>query len=92
MKVHVIGAGLAGLSAATSLAARGHPVVLIEASAQAGGRCRSYLDPVLEMTVDNGNHLVLSGNQAVFAYLRRIGAADRLTGPADARLDFHDLG
>jgi len=92
LKVYVIGAGLAGLSAATSLAARGHQAVLIEASAQAGGRCRSYLDPVLEMTVDNGNHLVLSGNQAVFAYLRRIGAADRLTGPADARLDFHDLG
>jgi squalene-associated FAD-dependent desaturase len=91
MKVHVIGAGLAGLSAATALAERGHRVGLIEASAQAGGRCRSYHDPVLEMTLDNGNHLVLSGNDTVFAYLRRIGAADRMTGPADARLDFFDL-
>jgi hydroxysqualene dehydroxylase len=91
MKIHVIGAGLAGLSAATALAARGHQVSLIEASAQAGGRCRSYHDPVLDMTLDNGNHLVLSGNDAVFAYLRRIAAADRMTGPADARLDFFDL-
>ena len=91
LKVYVIGAGLAGLAAATSLAARGAEVVLIEASAQAGGRCRSYHDPVLEMTLDNGNHLVLSGNDAVFAYLRRIGAEDRMAGPADARLDFHDL-
>ena len=91
MKVHVIGAGLAGLSAATALAARGHRVNLIEASAQAGGRCRSYQDPVLDMTLDNGNHLVLSGNNSVFAYLRRIGAEDRMTGPADARLDFFDL-
>ena len=87
----MIGAGVAGLSAATSLADRGHEVVLIESSAQAGGRCRSYVDPVLEMTLDNGNHLVLSGNQAVFAYLRRIGAEDRLAGPDDARLDFFDL-
>lgn len=91
MKAYVIGAGLAGLAAATSLAARGEEVILIESSAQAGGRCRSYIDPVLEMTLDNGNHLVLSGNQAVFDYLRRIGAEDRLAGSDDARLDFFDL-
>ena len=90
-KTYVIGAGLAGLSAATSLAARGHQVSLVEASAQAGGRCRSYHDPVLGMTLDNGNHLVLSGNDAVFAYLRRTGAEDRMAGPNDARLDFFDL-
>lgn len=64
---------------------------LIEASAQAGGRCRSYHDGVLEMTLDNGNHLLLSGNEAAFRYLRRIGATDRMTGPAEARLDFFDL-
>ncbi|HEY1414317.1 MAG TPA: hydroxysqualene dehydroxylase HpnE [Caulobacteraceae bacterium] len=91
MRAYVIGAGLAGLSAATRLAERGCEVVLIESSAQAGGRCRSYVDPVLEMTLDNGNHLVLSGNQAVHAYLRRIGAEGRLAGPPDARLDFFDV-
>ena len=26
------------------------------------------------MTIDNGNHLVLSGNRAVMAYLKRLGA------------------
>jgi squalene-associated FAD-dependent desaturase len=92
LRVYVIGAGLAGLSAATLLAERGAKVSLIEASAQVGGRCRSYLDPVLEMVLDNGNHLVLSGNRAVMDYLVRIGARDRLAGPADARLDFVDVG
>jgi squalene-associated FAD-dependent desaturase len=91
LTVHVIGAGLAGLSAAVELAAAGERVQLIEASAQAGGRCRSYHDPVLEMTLDNGNHLVLSGNRDTFAYLGRLGAADRLVGPREAVLDFHDL-
>ena len=38
------------------------------------------------MTIDNGNHLVLSGNQAALAYLRRIGAEDALVGPARAEL------
>jgi squalene-associated FAD-dependent desaturase len=91
LTVHIIGAGLAGLSAAVRLAEQGIAVSVHEASAQAGGRCRSYLDPVLGMTVDNGNHLVLSGNRDTFAYLETVGAADRLVGPAEAILDFHDL-
>ncbi|OYV84835.1 MAG: hypothetical protein B7Z64_06915, partial [Acidiphilium sp. 21-68-69] len=43
-RVHVIGAGMAGLSAATALAAQGRQVVLYEAAKWAGGRCRSYDD------------------------------------------------
>jgi squalene-associated FAD-dependent desaturase len=88
---HVVGAGLAGLSAATLLAERGESVVVHEAAAQAGGRCRSYFDPQLGMTIDNGNHLVLSGNRAVQAYLKRLGAADRLAGPDKAEFAFFDL-
>jgi squalene-associated FAD-dependent desaturase len=91
LTVHIIGAGLAGLSAAVRLAERGAEVSLFEASAQAGGRCRSYVDPVLDMRLDNGNHLVLSGNRDTFAYLETLGAADRLVGPSEAVLDFHDL-
>src|SRR6185295_6086820 len=51
--VHVIGAGLAGLAAAVKLAARGEGVALHEAAGQAGGRCRSYHDPALDMVIDN---------------------------------------
>ncbi len=88
---YVIGAGLAGLSAATALAARGKTVELIEAATQAGGRCRSYVDPTLQITIDNGNHLVLSGNHATMAYLARIGASDRLAGPDEAVFQFCDV-
>jgi phytoene dehydrogenase-like protein len=90
-KVHIVGAGLAGLSAAVALAQRGWSVTLSEAAAQAGGRCRSYHDPQLDMVIDNGNHLVLSGNQAVADYLAAIGAGDRLAGPNQARFPFVDL-
>jgi len=89
--IQIIGAGLAGLSAAVTLAAQDVQVELIEGAAQAGGRCRSYLDPVLDMTIDNGNHLVLSGNHATHAYLRAVGAEDKLVGPAEALFDFHDV-
>ena len=88
--VYVIGAGLAGLSAAVRLAGRGARVVLIEGAGQVGGRCRSYFDAALGMTIDNGNHFVLSGNHATRDYLRTLGALDRLVGPKEAVWDFCD--
>ncbi|PXA85150.1 hypothetical protein DMC47_38035 [Nostoc sp. 3335mG] len=90
-RAHVIGAGLAGLSAAVALTQAGYRVTLSEAARQAGGRCRSYRDPQLGLTIDNGNHLVLSGNHAVRAYLATIGAGERLAGPEEARFPFVDV-
>jgi squalene-associated FAD-dependent desaturase len=90
-RVYVVGAGLSGLAAGVALASRGARVVLIEGAGQAGGRCRSYLDPVLNQVIDNGNHLILSGNHATFEYLRTIGSADRLAGPERARFLFVDV-
>ena len=90
-KAYVVGAGVSGLAAATRLAGAGVEVELSDAAAQAGGRCRSYFDPQLGLTLDNGNHLVLSGNDAVFAYLRDIGAADRMAGPAHVEMAFADV-
>jgi squalene-associated FAD-dependent desaturase len=89
--IHVIGAGLAGLAAAVRLAGHGESVIVHEAAGQAGGRCRSYHDQQLGMVIDNGNHLLLSGNHAALAFLETIGAADRLTGPGAAEFAFVDL-
>src|SRR5580693_3079950 len=89
--VHIIGAGLSGLSAALKLSARGDSVVIHEATAFAGGRCRSYRDAALGMTIDNGNHLLLSGNHAALGYLREIGAQQQLIGTKTAEFPFVDL-
>ncbi len=89
--VHIIGAGLAGLAAALKLTGRGEQVIVHEATAFAGGRCRSYHDASVGMVIDNGNHLLLSGNRAALDYLRDIGASDRLIGPPAAEFPFLDL-
>jgi squalene-associated FAD-dependent desaturase len=88
---HIIGAGLAGLSAAVRLASQGRAVVVHEATAFAGGRCRSYHDASVGMTIDNGNHLLLSGNHTALGYLHSIGAERRLIGPSSAKFSFADL-
>lgn len=87
----VAGAGLAGLSAAVYLTAAGLRVTLADAAAQAGGRCRSYHDPQLGLVIDNGNHLVLSGNRAVARYRKTVGATAALAGPDEAAFAFRDL-
>ena len=90
-RTHIIGAGLAGLSTAVSLLAQKRAVALYEASAQAGGRCRSFADAKLERTIDNGNHLLLSGNKSTARYLARVGAAKALVGPERACFPFFDV-
>ena len=89
--VHVVGAGIAGLSAAVRLVEAGLEVVVHEAASFAGGRCRSYLDPTLGVVIDNGNHLLLSGNHAALDYLGRIGALKTLRDPGAAVFNFADL-
>ena len=88
--VHVIGAGLAGLSAALRLAEHGVAVTLHEATALAGGRCRSFHDAKLDCIIDNGNHLLMSSNHAALRFVRAIGAQDRLAGPPGANFPFID--
>ncbi len=89
--VHVIGAGLAGLSAAVTLTTAGRRVVVHEAGPAAGGRARSYFDRGLGLRIDNGNHLLLSGNTAAMAYLETVGAGDTLTGPTQPVFPFMDI-
>ncbi len=89
--VHVIGAGLAGLSAAIRLSGRGERVVVHEGQQQAGGRARSYYDASTDLVIDNGNHLVLSGNHAAMDYVRTLGSEAGLVGPPHADFAFIDL-
>jgi len=89
--VHIIGAGISGLSAAARLAKAGLQVHVHEATQQAGGRCRSYFDAATSLTIDNGNHLLLSGNRHALGYARSIGTEAGLVGPARAKFPFVDL-
>ncbi len=89
--VHIIGAGLAGLAAAVRLAGGSRDVVVYEAARQAGGRCRSYFDTTLGGVIDNGNHLLLSGNAEALEFLRVVGGLKALSMAKTADFAFVDL-
>src|ERR1700751_4581987 len=89
--VHIIGAGISGLSAAVRLANAGHQVQVHEATQQAGGGCRSYFAAQTDLTIDNGNHLLLSGNHHAVSYARSIGSEAGLVGPKIAQFPFVDF-
>jgi hydroxysqualene dehydroxylase len=89
--IHVIGAGMAGLSAALQLSLMGEKVTVYEAAPYAGGRCRSYYDRELDCRLDNGNHLVVSGNVAIQDYLFLTRATEYMNSPAESLFPFMDL-
>jgi hydroxysqualene dehydroxylase len=89
--VHIIGAGISGLAAAVRLTNAGRKVHVHEATQQAGGRCRSYFDAATNLTIDNGNHLLLSGNRHALAYAKSIGTEAGLIGPDSAQFPFVDI-
>ncbi|WP_176787543.1 hydroxysqualene dehydroxylase HpnE [Roseospirillum parvum] len=86
----VLGAGLAGLSAAVAARAAGHPVTVLEAAPQPGGRCRSFHDATLGRLIDNGNHLIMGANPALFGLLGRVGGPG-LTAIRPAAYPYLDL-
>lgn len=88
---HIIGAGLSGLSAAVRLANEGFQIHIHEATQNAGGRCRSYFDAATNLVIDNGNHLLLSGNIHARVYALAIGTEAKLVGPARAEFPFADV-
>jgi squalene-associated FAD-dependent desaturase len=88
--VIVIGAGVAGLAAATALAGRGARVAVVEARPSLGGRAGSYTDPATGKVVDNGQHILMGCYRESFAFLRRIGAAGNVKVQPSLEVPFVD--
>src|SRR4051812_44234018 len=72
--VAVVGAGVAGLAAASALAAAGGRVIVLEARGELGGRATAFRDRETGELVDNGQHVLFGCYSETFNFLRRIGA------------------
>jgi zeta-carotene desaturase len=88
--VVVVGAGCAGLSAATALADAGARVLVVEARPVAGGRTFATRDGASGDWVDNGQHVLLGCYHDTLAFARRIGSLARLTVQGGLRVPMVD--
>jgi len=79
-RTHIVGAGIAGLSAALAVTADGGEAVVYEAAPQPGGRCRT-LRPTDGFTHDNGTHVLFTANTHALDLLKAVGARDRWFEP-----------
>jgi len=72
-KAAVIGAGWAGLAAATALHEAGAHVTVFEAGRTPGGRARRVVQPGFDTLLDNGQHILLGAYTETLALMRRLG-------------------
>ncbi|MDA1183647.1 MAG: hydroxysqualene dehydroxylase HpnE [Acidobacteria bacterium] len=86
----VVGAGFAGLSAATALAERGARVLVLEARPTLGGRATAFTDPSTGERVDNGQHVLFGCYDETFRFLRRIGAESNVRLQSRLAVDIID--
>ena len=71
-RIAVIGAGWAGLAAAVTLAERGVPVTVFEASRNLGGRARRVR--VDGTDLDNGQHVLIGAYRETLRLMRLVGS------------------
>ncbi|HEX5032448.1 MAG TPA: hydroxysqualene dehydroxylase HpnE [Candidatus Eisenbacteria bacterium] len=84
--VVVIGAGFAGVAAATALADRGARVLVLETRQRPGGRAYSWTDPTTGEVRDNGQHVLASFYDETHRLLARLGTAEALQADRTFRL------
>ncbi len=90
--VIVIGAGFAGLAAATALAEQGARVLVLEARPVLGGRASAVRDAVTGEKLDNGQHVLMGCYDDTFRFLARIGASDRVRRQAGLAVTMIERG
>jgi protoporphyrinogen oxidase len=78
MRVGIIGAGIAGLSAAYDLARAGQAVTVFEAAPQPGGLASGFRDPSWEWPLERFYHHIFTTDGDIIALANEIGFGDKL--------------
>ena len=81
MRIAIIGAGIAGLSAAYDLLKAGHEVTIYEATDHAGGLASGFEDEKWEWPLEKFYHHIFKGDKAIIGLVEELGIEDKLFFP-----------
>lgn len=86
----IIGAGIAGISAAVGCVLAGKKVILIEQSGYIGGRARSFTDTTTGEIIDNGQHVLMGCYTSLLFTLKTLGTEHLLKRQSALSVQFID--
>ncbi len=89
-KIAVVGAGVAGISAALNLAEKGFEVHLFEQKNSIGGRLSSIYDNFSEEYIDNGQHLLIGAYHNFLQFLQKIKVDSQIQAQKSLKVKFID--
>jgi protoporphyrinogen oxidase len=90
MRVAIIGAGPAGLSAAYDLSRAGHHVTIFEGSLNVGGLASGFKAPHWEWTLEKFYHHWFASDAAILGLIKELGWGDEVLFPRPITAMYHD--
>ncbi len=89
MKIAIIGAGYAGMSAAWDLAKAGHQVTIYEAAEQTGGLAQGFRDPNWDWSVDRFYHHWFASDHHMLGIIEELGLSEKVLFPRPYTVMMH---
>lgn len=90
MKIAIIGAGYAGMSAAWDFVKAGHQVTIYEAEESAGGLARGFKEPNWDWSVDRFYHHWFASDEHILGIIDELGLSEKVLFPRPYTVLLHD--
>lgn len=89
MNIAVIGAGIAGMSAAHDLLNNGHQVTIFEGSDHAGGLASGFKQPNWDWSVEHFYHHWFQSDKYMLSLINELGWSDQVIFPRPTTVMYH---
>ena len=90
MKIAIIGAGLAGLSAAYDLVKAGHQVSIYEATDQVGGLASGFKEPQWDWSVEKFYHHWFQSDSSMLGLIEELDLSEKVIFPRPVTVMYHN--
>lgn len=89
MKIAILGAGFAGLSAAYDLTRAGHAVTIYEAADYVGGLASGFREPHWDWSVEKFYHHWFASDKHILGLIRELGWREKVLFPRPLTVMYH---